>query len=280
MKGCICLDIDGTITSDPFAIPSPVMDCFEKLYEEGWLFLFVTGRAYAFASRLFQRMKFPFFFALQNGADLIEMPQKKQITVEYLKGQFIASLEELYKDLEEDFLIYSGWKTGDFCYFRPDRFSFQMKEHLEVVQSLVDEPWKPVDDFAFLQETSFPLIKTLGSLEQMNLLHQRLSKIPEIHATCIQDPLARGKIYLNLITAASATKGNVLKTLRKNLPKGSFFIAAGDDFNDISMLKEADFKIVMKSAPKELQELADLIAEPADRFGIIEALWKATKKVR
>ena len=280
MKGCICLDIDGTITSDPFSIPQPVMDCFEKLYAEGWLFLFVTGRAYAFASKLFQRMRHPFFFALQNGADLLQMPEKKQLSKEYLSGQFIPTLERLYRDLEDDFLVYSGWESGDFCYFRPDRFSLKMKEHLEVVQSLVDEPWKSVDDFAFLETESFPLIKSLGSLEQMRQLNQRLNQIPDIHATCIQDPLARGKIYLNLITAAKATKGDVLEKMRERLPKGSILIAAGDDFNDISMLKESDFAIAMKNAPAELIELADLIAEPADKMGIIEALLKATGSVK
>ncbi len=280
MKGCICLDIDGTITADPFCIPEPVIECFESLYKKGWQFLFSTGRPYTFASKLFSGFKIPFFLSLQNGADLLQMPEKKLLSKEHLTGSFIPRLDELYRDMEEDFLIYAGFEKGDFCYYRPHRYSTKMLEHLEVVKSIVSEPWKAVEEFSFLEGESFPLIKSLGSKEQMAELHKKLQPFEEIHSTYIGDPLSHSATYINLITSKKATKGEIVKKMRKMLPENMRFIAAGDERNDVLMLEEADFAIVMKTAPKELLSLADLIAEPAKDLGVIEALWTATGETK
>ncbi len=276
MKGCICLDIDGTITSDPFHIPEEVLKCFETLYLRGWRFLFSTGRPFAFASKIFSTVSFPFYFSLQNGADLLQMPEKKLLSKNHLSASFIPELEKIYKGIDDDFLIYIGFEKGDFCYYRPHRFSLKMSEHLEVVQSIVSEPWVAVEEFSFSEKDSFPLIKGLGSKDQMEKLSERLKPFQEIHTTCIKDPLSTDGEYLNLITSAKATKGEVLKKVRKLMPEDAFFIAAGDDFNDVSMLQEADFAIVMRTAPKEIWAFGDLLAEPAKELGIIDALWKAT----
>ncbi len=276
LKGCICLDIDGTITADLFHIPEEVIKCFEMLHQKGWQFLFSTGRPFAFASQIFHGFRFPFFLSLQNGADLLQMPEKKLLAKEHLDPSFILKLDELYKDMEEDFLVYAGFEKGDFCYYRPHRYSSKMLEHLEVVKSVVKEPWQGVEEFSFGEEDSFPLIKSFGSKDQMEQLSQKLLSFEEVSSTYIGDPLSHGKTYINLITSKNATKGAVIRKMRTFFPEGTRFIAAGDDRNDILMLEEADFAIVMKTAPESMFPLGDLIAEPASDLGIIAALLKAT----
>lgn len=280
LKGCICLDIDGTLTADPYSIPQKVWECLEALYAKGWHILFSTGRPYSFAEKLFIGAKFPFLLSVQNGADLLQMPEKKLLFQDHLSALFIPKLEELYAGIKEDFLIYAGFAKGDFCYYRPGRFSLKMLEHLEVVKSVVQEPWKAQEEFAFESSDSFPLIKSLGSKKQMEDLAQKLLAFPEVHASCICDPLSKKEVYLNLITTSTATKGEVVKKVRSMLPPNAFFIGAGDDRNDIPMLKEVDFAIVMENAPEELFPLADLLAKPAKEYGIIEALWRATGETR
>ncbi len=280
MKGCICLDIDGTLTADPFSIPKAVWQCLEELYAQGWQFLFSTGRPYAFTAPLFVDAPFPFFLSLQNGADLLEMPQKKLLAQHHLSSLFIPQLEALYEDLEEDFLIYAGFSRGDFCYYRPDKFSVHMLEYLERVKSLVQEPWQAKEDFIFSSSESFPLMKGVGTKKQMEELQKRLQAFSNVHASCISDPISKENLYLNLITSALATKAESLKKIRELLPSGAFFIAAGNDRNDIPMLLEADLAIVMKNAPEELWPLGDILAEPAIDQGIINALFKAIQEVK
>jgi hydroxymethylpyrimidine pyrophosphatase-like HAD family hydrolase len=45
------------------------------------------------------------------------------------------------------------------------------------------------------------------------------------------------------------------------------------------MLRAADVKIVMHSAPLEMHALADIIAKPSYQYGIIEALQKALSEL-
>jgi hydroxymethylpyrimidine pyrophosphatase-like HAD family hydrolase len=52
-------------------------------------------------------------------------------------------------------------------------------------------------------------------------------------------------------------------------------ITGGDDNNDIPLLKVGDIRIAMDGAPELLQNLAHIIAPPADRMGIITALEEA-----
>ena len=276
MKGCICLDIDGTITADRSQIPQPVIECFESLHAIGWQFLFSTGRPFAYAAKVFHAFHFPFWLSVQNGADLLEMPSKKLIKKNHLKSNVIPILDEIYRDMDEDYLIYSGLESGDFCYYRRHRFSQAMLERLEVIQSVTDEPWRSVEEFSFSEDDSFPLIKAVGTQKTMQELCDRLKDHPDLYTSLIEDPLARGSSYLALITAKAATKGHVIQTLRDFLPQGLTFIAGGDDRNDIPMFEEADVSIVMKTAPREVLEFADIVAEPASEMGIIKALQRAT----
>lgn len=277
MKGCICLDIDGTITADPLHLPVKVLEFFRKLYADGWVFVFATGRSFSFAEKALKEIDFPFYFALQNGADILQMPEKKQIFQSYISCDFIEKLESLYEGVEEDFIIYSGWKSGDFCYYRPGKFSKKIQDHMEIIRHFSKEPWHETKDYVFTQNEKFPLIKTLGSKQAMYDLDKALKSVPEVESTFIKDPITEG-VYDNLITARGVTKGHVIRKMRTLFPDNTLFIAAGDDFNDVSMLQEVDISIVMETAPFEILALADIIAKPAAEMGIINALEEATKK--
>jgi hydroxymethylpyrimidine pyrophosphatase-like HAD family hydrolase len=56
-------------------------------------------------------------------------------------------------------------------------------------------------------------------------------------------------------------------------------IAAGDDYNDESMLKVADVKVVMATAPQDLLLKADVVAPAASEEGIIAGLEAAIAHV-
>ena len=274
-KGWICLDIDGTITSDPHSVPDAVIRYFSSLYDKGWRFVFITGRTLAFANATLSCIPFPFLFSVQNGADLLQMPGKKLIKQCYLSSSVIKKLDEIYEGREEDYIIYSGWEAGDFCYYRPHRFSEWMTNYLELMMTLVEEPWQALHSFGPLRDKSFPLIKCLGTKEHMQEVEKYLQEIPEINVTCIKDPMSKEGYYLNLITDKKASKGNALTYIRTLAAPGVPFIAGGDDRNDISLLEAANIAIAMQTAPEDVLKHADIIAPPASEMGIIAALEEA-----
>lgn len=275
-KGLIALDIDGTITDNIYDIPVNVSEFLKSLKIDGWELMFITGRTYSFGHGTLRNLEFPYFFAVQNGADILEMPLKKSVSRHYLSHNVIPVLEEIYQNEKEDFLIYSGYEKGDFCYYRPSHFSPILLNYLEVIKKLSPEPWKQVDSFDIEELMTFPLIKCLGSEEAMTRINRLLKSTSSIHATCIRDPIGEG-LYLNLITNRDATKGNALERIAQLLRIEGPMIAAGDDLNDLSMLEKADISIAMETAPKELIDKADIVAPSAAKQGIIQALQQAIR---
>lgn len=273
-RGWIALDIDGTITDQAHHVPRETIDYLTELQSQGWALMFITGRTYSFGTSALTTLSFPFYLGIQNGADILEMPVKKRISRAYLSSQLVSSLEQVYQGQNEDFIVYAGYERGDFCYYRPKKFSTQLLEHLVKIESLSPEPWKALETFEFASDEAFPLIKCLGFEQGMRSVYERLSSMKEIAVSLIRDPLDEA-VYLNLITHPLATKGQALQRMIAHTGKRGRVIAAGDDRNDVSMLACADVAIVMNGAPSEMLPLADILAPSAKEQGIITALKQA-----
>lgn len=258
--GWIALDIDGTITDQTHHAPKEVVDFLHTLVDQGWEIVFLTGRTFSFGYSVVKKFDFSCYLAVQNGADILLMPQKEPVSRHYLDEKVISVLNQIYQNEREDFLLYAGYERGDFCYFRPARYSQKMQEHLQKIMALSPEPWVPLEDFNFEKGLAFPLAKCLGTKEAMQRVNALLQSVPELSATLIRDPLGE-EIWLNLVTAKEATKGNALRAVRQIMGEGGPSIAAGDDLNDLSMLEAADVRIVMAHAPKEMHAMATILAE-------------------
>lgn len=273
MKRIIALDIDGTLTAELLHIPRQVIDLLSRLNREQWLISLLTGRTLSFAQPLLDQLNFPYVLALQNGADILSMPESKLLARNYLSAKLLPMLEKVYQGQLEDFIIYSGFEKGDFCYFRPKRFGKELLAYLQKLETCSSAPWQAVEEFAFSEWECFPLIKCFGKEKEMLSIASLLCTVEGITTSVIRDPICPS-LYLNLITAKEANKGKALRFLRSHFSISSV-IAAGDDRNDLSMLEEAHVRIVMENAPEEVKKIATLIAKPAAQLGIIDALEEA-----
>lgn len=276
--GTIALDIDGTITDRSHLIPGEVAHFFEKLNKEGWEFIFVTGRPLSFAMRTLPKLTFPYLLGVQNGADLLKMPGRKKVGRFYLDISIVKILDSLYEKEEGDFLVYSGFEKGDICYFRPEKFSQEMQTYLKKVETYSDAPWIPLKTFDIKEQTSFPLIKCFGTKKGMEDFEKKLQEVGGLKTTLIKDPLSE-HLYLILITHSEADKGIAALKLMDSHGLKRPLITGGDDNNDIPLLKVGDVRIAMEGAPEELCSLADIIAPPGDKKGIIKGLEEAFKKL-
>lgn len=275
MKIAIALDIDGTLTHRADWIDPRLVEFLRGLVAQGVPIALVTGRTFSYAEKVLGYLDFPYLLAVQNGADLLEMPAKRSLERHYLDASLISEIDRAYDGQEEDFIIYAGVDRGDFCFYRPERFSLKMRPYLKKLESLGAAAWRE-SDFSLDQER-FPLIKCFGNKEAMQALHQRLKRNPAVEVAMIHDPIDPS-LYLNLITHPEANKGSVIRFFRRSL-EGAVIIAAGDDDNDVKMLKEADVAIVMETAPSEMHALADIVARPAQQCGLMEAIEEAMARV-
>jgi hydroxymethylpyrimidine pyrophosphatase-like HAD family hydrolase len=151
-QGWIALDIDGTVAIGLNPIPDVTAAYLNKLQVNGWNLVFITGRTFSYASKALKSLEgnhhIPYYLAVQNGADILSMPEGKIIDQRYLDRQAISQVESAYRGEEEDFLIYAGCKGGDFCFYRPKHFSPAYLEYFKTLMQLAPEPWRAVDSYS------------------------------------------------------------------------------------------------------------------------------------
>lgn len=270
MKGIIALDIDGTAAEKGKAIHPKLALFLKGLKEEGWAIYFVTGRTLSFAKHAFAFLDFPFYLALQNGADIIEYPSKKLLYRSYLPSDLAHFVEPFCS-----FVIYSGFETGDFCYYLSTAFSEDEQEYLKKLKALSEGEWVSLSSFSDLRlQKEVPLIKAFGKKEKLESVAEQ---IKGYSVSVIQDTVDP-TLHILLLTSKEADKGIAVEHLKTLLSVKSHHkvIVAGDDYNDLPMLKKGDEAIVMEGAPSDLFSFATLIAPPPEKEGLIEALKKAT----
>jgi hydroxymethylpyrimidine pyrophosphatase-like HAD family hydrolase len=275
MRGTIALDIDGTITVET-ELSSNVIAYFKSLVDNGWRLIFITGRTFQSGYKTLKSIPFTYYFAVQNGAIILEMPSKRIVSKKYLDRSILAEMSEICFDEPTDFVIYSGFENEDHCYYRPEYFSPELMRYLDRRIASFDEIWHPLKSYEDLTLELFPSIKCFGLYSSAKVVAQRIEERLGLHVPLIKDPFAMD-YYVVQATHPLINKGQALLDLVAITGERGKLIAAGDDYNDLPMFEIADVKVVMATAPQDLLEKADVIAPAASEEGIIIGLDKATK---
>lgn len=279
MQGIIALDIDGTITASHRVMPKKVVSFLGSLVHEGWSIIFITGRTFRWGYEVLQVLPFSYYLAVQNGAIILELPSRKIISKKYLDRSILQAMNEICRQEPSDFVIYGGFEHGDACYYRPERFASPLLKYLKQRIEAFKEIWSPVESFDDLKIKEFPSVKCFGDRISAERLANKIEQTLGLHVPIIRDPFDVN-YYVVQATHSQITKGQALQDFIKLTGKRGVVVAAGDDYNDMTMLENADIKIAMATAPKELIEIADIIAPAAEHEGIIEGLQAALKKYR
>lgn len=274
MKGVLALDIDGTLTNEAHSIPFSVAKELIGYVNEGWILFVVTGRSFKWASPLFKDFGVPFYLALQNGALLLKMPECQILAKNYLSLEILEKVGEYSPECA----IFSGFEGDDIVYYRRERFNKEDLDYLDFRKNLLSETWIDIPDYLHLPFTSFASLKWIGRQSSLEKLVHNAKKKLELHLPLNKDPINKN-FFVAQGTHEKATKGEILKKWLKTKPNfNGPVIAAGDDSNDLSMLLEADVKIVMEGASFELLNFANFIAPPVEKEGIIQGLKWAVEK--
>jgi hydroxymethylpyrimidine pyrophosphatase-like HAD family hydrolase len=277
MKGTIALDIDGTLT-DSEHLPLKVIDYLKSLADNGWRLMFITGRTFLTGHKTLQILPFTYYLAVQNGAIILEMPSCRIVSKKYLDRSIFTEMHEICLEEPSDFVVYSGFENDDLCYYRPRNFSPELMEYLHRRIATFKENWHPLESFDQLPVEFFPSIKCFGLYPSAKELSKRIEERLGLHVPLIRDPFAKD-YYVVQATHPQISKGQALQDLIDITKERGKVIAAGDDYNDEPMLKIADVKIVMSTAPQDLLKKADIIAPAASETGIIVALETAIGNV-
>lgn len=262
VKGIIALDIDGTVTDHTHHMPQDVHDFLEGLAQKGWVIAFITGRTFDYGYQTLKSCKFSYIFCVFNGALMFKMPEREVIKEHHLDSSRVPEivqacaaegLDPIFHEIEGN------------AYWRPSCHDPEAsKKRIEKT----GETWVAIENFDQVGRKPLAYAKIFGLRE---VLLGIVSKLQGLASEVIHDPLRPGHSVM-LVTHPQATKGGALRDLREMFGKKIPAIAAGDDYNDLTMIKEADIGIVMETAPDEIKAFGDLIG--AD---IVDLLKKAIK---
>ncbi len=279
VKVVLASDIDKTLTDERGLIPDEVINYLGELHKSGWEIVLITGRTFSYAMMSLEKADFPFYLAVQNGAEVLEMPSKRIVFQNFLPKSVAYYLDEIYREVAEDFLIYAGLEKGDFCYYRTSRFSQSFLDYLEKLKRIASADWVKVDDLADIPQASFPLIKCLGDLQGLQKIQHKLEHIQMATSSLILDSV-HPSLPLLLVTHREVNKGLIFNKIKALHGWTCPVIAAGDDRNDIPLFKTADISIAMSNAPPELKALAQIITKSSFELGIIPALEQAKQLLK
>lgn len=274
MKGLIALDIDGTLTHDMQPTPQEVVDYLHALVDEGWALCFITGRTFHWGYEAIKELQFPYYYAVQNGAAILHMPEKELIQKTYIDREVLPQLASLVDDLMGGFVIYSGYEQNDRCFYAPDQFTDELLTYLKERCVVFREEWVPVPSLEDISLDSFPVVKYFGDEPSAHKVATRIEEKLGLEAPVIRDPFNE-RYALMQSTSPGINKGRAVNELMHTAEVDGPVIGAGDDNNDYQLLLAADIKVAMANAPDRLKEMADIIAPLASEKGIITGLQKA-----
>jgi len=275
-KGILVLDIDGTAAAKDGVLTDKAALYFEQKQKEGWLLAFFTGRIFPYAVNALGKLRVPYTLAVQNGADILLMPENKVIHRTYFLRDTALDIAKEFE--KHHFVLYAGYDQGDFCYYNPSNFSKEMEDYLHKLQSLTSSDWVPVSDFSTIEQKAFPLLKGIGDPDHMDLILSRILKNHDLSGSVIGDPIEPMRSLL-LIGAEDATKGHALDAVLDYYGIDGPSIGAGDDRNDVPLLQKVNIPIVMSTAPDDIQKIGRLIAESATKDGVLDAIDQAIDEI-
>lgn len=274
MRGIIATDIDRTLTNKEHKIPKEVMAHLKKCHGKGFEIVFLTGRPYSFSKQVLEGCDFPFHLGVQNGAEILKMPDVEFKMQSFISRDEMRAIRETCHFEDRDFILYSGISFGDSSYYEAKKFSGFGRKYLDYYTKMAVVNWKDVDCLNSIESDGFPLMRMFGTRVEMELLKERIEKVADVICVVLNDVVIDDTCVL-MVTAKNVDKGQSLKRLIEHYGWSGHVIGCGDDLNDVPLFEAVDISIGMENGHPHLLKNATILAKPAYEMGIIAALDKA-----
>ncbi|MDE7365282.1 MAG: Cof-type HAD-IIB family hydrolase, partial [Ruminococcus sp.] len=261
-------DLDGTLLDSDGKLSDYTINTLNNLIENGVYFTFATARTIYSAKPITEGLNINVPCILNNGASIYDIQSGEYVKNAYFKQSTAEKVLSVFRN------------NGVYC------FVFKFIDEIlvtcydkitnESMQKFVDErkgqyekPFRECDDLASEIDEKVIYINAMGDYETLLPIRNAVAEIDGADFAFYKDTYT--DCWFLEIFSSEASKANGIKFLRK---KYGFtkIIAFGDNFNDLSMFKEADVKIAVDNAKPELKDKADLIIDTNDNNGVADWL--------
>ncbi|WP_257009826.1 Cof-type HAD-IIB family hydrolase [Evansella halocellulosilytica] len=282
----IATDMDGTLLNDGRHVSNENVKAIHRAKEEGIHVIVATGRDYTEAMSPLKEVGLRMPLICVNGGDIREedgevIHQQTLSFEQFVKMKAILDEEGIYFEIYTtkgaytdhaerglDVVVDLLMSTGEFSSY-------------DEVRSLAEKRFEEgainqTDDYeTFLKQEGCKLFKLLAFSEDDTKRERAKKKLLELGDV---DVSASAKENLE-ITHKDATKGNGLKMMADKFGVDlSETMVLGDNYNDVSMMKQAGLAVAMGNASKEIQKFCDFVTEENTNDGVAKAIDRVLKQ--
>ncbi|MCR5719794.1 MAG: Cof-type HAD-IIB family hydrolase [Lachnospiraceae bacterium] len=256
-------DMDRTLLNNESKVSSKMLSALFNFIEKGNCFVLNSGRPLKSVYDTAVNLEIPLkntYICAYNGACIMDCETK----------EIVFGCPVSFEDTKE--IIAMGKKHDVHIqgYYNEEIICRQKNECTEVYTQRIKMPLVEREDFdTFFKDGAFKLLAIdLFDKEKLECLKNDINAtLPKVHAFFSDNK------YLEIISR-NADKGVALKKLSEILNidiKDTY--AAGDDENDIPMIKAAGLGIAMKNAKDAVKDAADMITEKTnDEDGLYDII--------
>lgn len=240
-------DIDGTLVDQTMAISRGDLQAILKLIARGHYFTLATGRGRTNAEYHMKKVpsNFPAVFA--NGALLYDRMGQKVIRQHEMPTE---GLEDLFRKMQ--------------CFYPEIMIQIYTAEDIFLITDNPADDYRvanhePYERVPFSKIRGMSCNKVLFGMEPENCDVGK--EIAKEHVSCFLPDMRVVKsqtMYLEL-TPACVSKGAMVDYIRRSTD--AFIAVAGDYYNDIEMMENADISYTLTTSPPEVQAAADEVLD-------------------
>ncbi|HHT46541.1 MAG TPA: HAD family phosphatase [Firmicutes bacterium] len=244
----LALDLDHTLLNKDNQISSRNIEAIRAVVDRGVMVTLATGRMFLSALPYAEELGIDLPLITYHGA-LIKQAGSGQI-LKHCPVPFEMALEILRLGEESNFHLN--------LYFNDRLFVKEENDKTRYYQQIASIPLETVGDLSsfLLQKGLEPTKLTIINMDgRLGEIQQILEKKFKPHLSILQS-----RPFFLEITHRDATKGQALDFLaNKEGILSEEIIAMGDSYNDIDMLQYAGLGVAVANAPREVQNVADVI---------------------
>ncbi len=261
MKTLYISDVDGTL----YRGGQPMMseeskELFCKVLQEGAAVTIASGRNLYGIYDLARDCKITLPVIAYNGSAIYDFKEGKALKIFPIENLSVAKLCGMFdgKNLPFKACVFFSEQqrcvTFDQNGYRSDLW---IDDAVHPNSGLLyDEPIIGRDSSEILSGECL-YIGTYGKREELEPLYQAAKKMPKVQTVFHQSPYDAEKWYVD-IGAQEAGKGAAALELKKMLGAQEL-VTFGDNYNDISMLEEADRSYTVPEAPDQVKSYATAV---------------------
>lgn len=265
-KKAVFFDLDGTLVKTDLTIDSEDIRLIRDLSQEDVTVSIATGRILEAATPFIEKLNLTDPIILYNGAVMVDPVHREVIWSKKVDASQARSILNILREYRLDTQVYSS----------PVDVKFSVEEITERIKRFMKKDKiqaREVDSLKKVVSDGVVKFLNIGKRENLKECQGRLKEcFPDLTVVLSEQN------YLEVLPSG-VSKGEGLRRWSKlqEIPLESI-VAFGDNMNDIELLNTAGLGVAMATAPTEVKEVADLIADSVEEGGIRKALVKVFRK--